>query len=239
MAITYLGGAASQSAGGACTITLGVGVTTAQGIVVLATIDTNVHPVVPTDTAGNTYTQVDAFSQAGTVDTGIFHSLTPTALSIGNTITPSSSLGTQRQAWHAYSFDLPTGFDGTPGTTNGEGRATSTAVSGTFQELLTANANDCAFGCVACDTNSTLTGVTAGWNAASTPSVITDNNLLKLFAFSQVLSATGTFPLQGTLGTSSNWVMMNAAYKFTAGGAAFIPPAPRIVRQAVNRASTY
>jgi hypothetical protein len=214
MAITYLGGAASQSAGGNCDITLGVGVTTSQGIVVLGGINTNHAPITPTDSASNTYTVDDAFSFNAVIDIAVFSCLTPTALSIGNTITPSSSIAPNRQLWHAYAFDLPTGLDFVPNTTPGEGRATGTAVSANLQNLTTTNANDCLYGAVLCDTNSTLGSVTAGWNAASTPSVITDTNL-KLFAFSQVVSATGTYPLAGTLGTSSNWEVSVTGYKFT------------------------
>jgi hypothetical protein len=238
MAITYLGGAAAQSAGGAITITLGVGVTTSQGIVVLAGHDVIGTPVAPTDTASNTYVTNDAFSFGGVIGIGVFSCLTPAALSIGNTITPSATLGTNRQLWHAYSFDAPISFDGTGGTTNGEGRATGTAVSNNLQPNVTTNANDCLFAGVLCDTNSTLTGVTAGWNASSPASVITDTNL-KLFAFSQIVSASGTFNLSGTLGTSSNWENVQGNYKYTPAGAAFIPQPPRTALQAVNRASTY
>jgi hypothetical protein len=43
---------------------------------------------------------------------------------------------------------------------------------------------------------------------------------MRLFAFSQVVAASGTYPLSGTLGTSSNWEVVNAGYKYTAGGGA-------------------
>ncbi len=177
--------------------------------------------------------QDDSFGISGIL-IGVSHCLTPTALSAGNTITPVSSLAATRQLWHAYSFDLPIAFDGTPGTSNGEGRASaSTAVSDNLQSLVTTNANDCLFAGVLSSVAATLSGVTAGWNAASTPSVATDTSLT-LFAFSQTVAATGTYNLSGTI-TSSNWVLCNVGYKYALPAAIVRPDFSRFPKTLMRR----
>jgi hypothetical protein len=239
MAITYLGSGASQAANQTVTITLGQGVSVGQGLIYAITINSNASPGVPTDSAGNTWTQLDTFhNSSGVLQMTMCYAPVTNALIAGNTVSHSVG-GGLRIAAYLYCIDNWAGADSTSSTT-GEGRSDSgTAVSNNLQAFVTSNPTDDLFGFVVCSQNTTLTGVTAGWNAAPTPSVITDDNAQKLFAFSQEVASASTYAFSGTLGAASVFASMAGAFKYSAGGV--IIPTPTIVvpEAAVQRAANW
>lgn len=237
MAKTFLGAAASGSSHADATITLGVGGPIGTVVAVITgAITGGSSSAVPTDSRGNTYVNQDTFGINVTLFIGWRDCTLGTALQIGDTITIPGS-GTNDVAGYAWALDAVTGFDGTPGTANGEGRnAAGSAVSFSLQNAAQTNANDYMVAAVIANSATTLTGVTAGWVAESTANVTTSANNLRMWGFSETVAATGTYPLAGTLGASVAWESVAGRYAYTPGGA-FVPRADRITLQAVSRSS--
>lgn len=211
MAITFLGSGSSASANTTATITVGVTVPVRADVIVMICDDIGGSLIAPTDTGGNTYTVVDNFTQGGVMHIGFYRATLTTQLVNTNTITVAATASVQ---WciGAWQLDAVTGFDGTPTTTNGEGRGAGTAVSLNLQNGALANATDYLVAAVAALSATTLTGVTAGWNLDGT--VTTGGSTNRMWCFSQTTAATGTFPLSGTLGASVNWEAVVGPYTF-------------------------
>jgi hypothetical protein len=233
VAITFLGAVASVSTGDTVSLTMAQDIGTSYGIVAIEANELGGTGGSFGDDKGNAYTSDDpGFGIASTNFIRVWRTgPVATPLAVGDKI--NCNVGTSQQgAFAAWAFNDWAGNDGTNGTNNAEGRATaSTAPSDNLQSSVTTNANDVLFGAIMANDNVTLSGVTAGWNAESTASVLSGASTLysgkfvKLWPFSQTVAAAGTYHLAGTLsGTGSTWLLVVGQYKYTVPVAPAMPP---------------
>ncbi len=209
------------------TLTIDIAASGSGNLLLLAfnTYKTTVTSVV--DSASNTWTQ-DWYAVHSSINAYGFH--LPTASNAGGitsvtvTVAASADIAGTVDEWSGVTSTI----DGT--APSGTGSST-TATSGS---LTTTNANDLLWGAIATDVD-TVTAVATGWTSEGTR---TSNNVAITGAY-QVVSATGSYTLSGTLSSSGIYAVDFVAFEST-GASPPTPVVPLVVpSQAVQRAANW
>ncbi len=188
--------------------TLTVNITsTGSGNLLLLAVNaykTTVSSVV--DSAGNTWIQ-DWYATHSSINAYGFHLATASnaggITSVTITVAASADITATVDEWSGVTSTI----DGTAPSGTGDA---ATASSGS---LTTTNANDLLWGAIGTDVQ-TITGVAAGWTSEGS---VTSNNVAITGAY-QVVSATGSYTLSGTLSSTGIYGCDFVAFKLASGG---------------------
>jgi hypothetical protein len=221
----------ANSVSAATSLTVTPGATTgANHLLVLSIVDADVTtaPTI-TDTAGNTW--VKAVSSDYTYPRqGLIYYCQNAAAITSVTITPSASQYIYAQFYEVSGIATSGALDVTISASGSSTAPTATtAATSVASEFAVGFIGDNASG-------GTISGVTSGWTAQTQ---IHPNSGAGMFPAYQILSATGTVTLAGTLNVSLQWGVYVATFKAAAAAAVVVPPPLVINQAALIRASIW
>lgn len=219
--VTEIGTAQDGTSAGSITITTTAAVAAGDTIVIMPCSrgGTGQDPSSITDSASNAWTKA-ASAKAGSISPfcGLWYVANAPAMAIGSTITvtwaatvpvATGAIAITISGLAASSFDIA--------TANGASTSTTTPTSG---DIATTNAADILIGCIEVSSGD-ADGFTEGSNFTTIDRLnnATASNNFALHAAYRIVSSTGTYAYQPTLGASRSYVDIISSFKQASAGA--------------------